>query len=1210
MKNILFLSLAFLLGLPSVVHSQVCGGTFTDPAGATANYANNSDYTVTISPSNPGDRVTVTFTAFNTEAQFDALYVFNGSTITAPQIASTNTAGFVPGGLAGGFWGNTIPGPITSTSVDGALTFRFRSDSSGTNLGWVANVTCAPVPSCTSPVGLSTSAVTFNSATLNWMQPMNPNASFATAWECLVLPAGSPAPNAFTTGFESATTNPFIYNGLASNTCYAFYVRAVCSETDKSEWVGGFNFCTAIAPPVCGGQFLDNGGASANYASNSDVTTTICPTNPGEAVSVSFNTFSTEANYDALYVFDGNSTAAPQIMSSNPPGNVIGGLAGGFWGTTIPGPFTSSSTDGCLTFRFRSDASVQNAGWVANIVCVPAPSCSRPVNVTVNSITSNSAVIGWTDTNTVSSWEIIPIPFGSAPPSSTASGQTVTTNPAVVTGLTSGTRYSFYVRAICNAGDTSSWSQSVDGTTFIANDECSTAIVVPISGRNCSQPTAGSLTGATASSNVLDPSCIGAADDDAWFTFVATKSTHLVSFANTIGTTFELNFAIYSGTCSALTPFYCSVAGSISGLVNNLTVGSTYYLRVYSNAATPQTVSFGVCISTPSNCSESESICGVNNYINSTEVQSLGTIGCLFTSPNATYFKLKIASTGPVNLLLTQSEIGSTLPNLDVDYAAWGPFTSPTDACNVISSGQAPGIGVPVTTTTGCSYSAAPTEILEIANAQAGEYYIILITNFSNRVGYINVSQSNANEAGAGSIDCSGIRLNAFIDSNSNGTQENDEANFPLGQFHYEVNNDGNPHAIVAPSGTYVIYDDIVSNLYSLSYTVNSDYNSLYNTPTGYTNVSVSSGGLATYNFPLTVLQNYTDLGITLVPQGSPRAGSTYSVKLVYTNNGNQTLATGTVTFSNTAGTTITSISQTGTNPTTNGFTYDFSNLLPFESRIILITIEVPPIPTVFLGQLLTNSASVIPPSGDIVATNNISSSTQAIVASYDPNDKVEGHGEKILFSSFTANDYLEYTIRFENNGTASALDIRINDVLDSQLDANTIEMLAASHNYFLDRVDNNLVWKFTNIQLPVSIPDTDTGKGFIKFKVKPKPGYAVGDIIPNTAEIYFDTNPAIVTNTFNTEFVSALGNDLFTENSIMIYPNPANSNVFIALQNSTEIIENIAIYDVLGKTINQVLNLDSNESAIDVSQLSKGIYLIEVTTQNNLKQIKKLIVQ
>ena len=50
MKKLLLQTFLFLFGIITTGYSQICGGTFTDPAGATSNYANNSDYTVTISP--------------------------------------------------------------------------------------------------------------------------------------------------------------------------------------------------------------------------------------------------------------------------------------------------------------------------------------------------------------------------------------------------------------------------------------------------------------------------------------------------------------------------------------------------------------------------------------------------------------------------------------------------------------------------------------------------------------------------------------------------------------------------------------------------------------------------------------------------------------------------------------------------------------------------------------------------------------------------------------------------------------------------------------------------------------------------------------------------------------------------------------------------------------------------------------------------------
>ena len=72
MKKTLLLTIFALFALFNTVHSQECGTVFTDPAGATTNYVNNSDYTVTICPTNPGDLVTVTFTSFSTEVNWDA----------------------------------------------------------------------------------------------------------------------------------------------------------------------------------------------------------------------------------------------------------------------------------------------------------------------------------------------------------------------------------------------------------------------------------------------------------------------------------------------------------------------------------------------------------------------------------------------------------------------------------------------------------------------------------------------------------------------------------------------------------------------------------------------------------------------------------------------------------------------------------------------------------------------------------------------------------------------------------------------------------------------------------------------------------------------------------------------------------------------------------------------------------------------------------
>ena len=157
-----FFALFFGTLLTYAQTSPVCGETFTDPEGATANYANNSDYSVTIYPNNPGDFVTVSFTSFDIEANYDGLYIYNGNSISAPQISSTNPAGNIPGSLPGAYWGTISPGTITSTSPDGSLTFRFKSDNAINKPGWIANVTCGPAATCLKPTPLLTSNLTTN----------------------------------------------------------------------------------------------------------------------------------------------------------------------------------------------------------------------------------------------------------------------------------------------------------------------------------------------------------------------------------------------------------------------------------------------------------------------------------------------------------------------------------------------------------------------------------------------------------------------------------------------------------------------------------------------------------------------------------------------------------------------------------------------------------------------------------------------------------------------------------------------------------------------------------------------------------------------------------------------------------------------------------------------------------------------------------------
>lgn len=444
-----------------------------------------------------------------------------------------------------------------------------------------------------------------------------------------------------------------------------------------------------------------------------------------------------------------------------------------------------------------------------------------------------------------------------------------------------------------------------------------------------------------------------------------------------------------------------------------------------------------------------------------------------------------------------------------------------------------------------------------------------------------------------------GFKFNAFIDSNENGTQETNEEDFTLGYFTYTVNDGDTVHTLYGSDP--IVYESGPFMTYDVTFVVYPEYASYYNLVTSnYIDVSiVGNPGVTTYNFPLTATP-YQDVAVHMYNGTTATPGFPYVNYITYTNNGNQTIPAGTVTLFTDVDFPITSSETITTNA--NGFTFNFTNLLPFESRTMTFSMQVPTIPTVALGDIVSTAASISFAVGDAVEENNLSVVNTTIVGSYDPNDKAENNNGKVMHELFTQDDYLNYTIRFENTGTANAFTVKVTDVLEDKLDETSIRMIGASHDYTLERIGSELTWTFNNIQLPPSVINTQIGHGYIAFKVKPKPGYLLGDIIENTADIYFDFNPAIVTNTTSTEFVSLLNIDDFVSNELKVYPNPVKNLLNIVSNNST--VESILVYDLLGKTILSK-SVNGTSTMIDVSGLSNGIYLVKVVAAQGEKVFK-----
>ncbi len=145
---------------------------------------------------------------------------------------------------------------------------------------------------------------------------------------------------------------------------------------------------------TCSGMFYDDGGANNNYGNNKSLIMTFVPGSTGAQIVVAFSQFSTENNYDKLYVYNGPNTSSPSL--------------GTFTGNNSPGTLTSTAADGSMTFKFTSDGSVNYAGWTAEISCIGGISCEAPEITGEITIEDNAhnAFISWNNVETASVYNI------------------------------------------------------------------------------------------------------------------------------------------------------------------------------------------------------------------------------------------------------------------------------------------------------------------------------------------------------------------------------------------------------------------------------------------------------------------------------------------------------------------------------------------------------------------------------------------------------------------------------------------------------------------------------------------------------------------------------------------------------------------------------------------------------------------------------------
>jgi uncharacterized repeat protein (TIGR01451 family) len=379
-----------------------------------------------------------------------------------------------------------------------------------------------------------------------------------------------------------------------------------------------------------------------------------------------------------------------------------------------------------------------------------------------------------------------------------------------------------------------------------------------------------------------------------------------------------------------------------------------------------------------------------------------------------------------------------------------------------------------------------------------------------------------------------------------------------------------------------------------------------------YFNVSPATSVVSfpTNNF-LTQTQDYCitsngirpDLEVVIFPAQQTIPYSEAEFVIVYKNKGNQVLS-GTVDFTfNDDICDLATSNPVADNQTAGLLNWNYSNLLPFESRSINLKFQLNDATFPFylnLGDNLPVSATVNPVVGDETPLDNTFSLNQPLVETPNLNFITCLEGNNVAPSQI--GKYLHYSVQFENSGTENANNVVVKNVIDTtKFDISSLQVISSSAGLRTVITNNIVEFIFENINLARKSGTPPVGgHGDVLFKIKTKPTLPSGSSVVNNASIYFDYEMAILTNNAITTFATLSSQVFKIDESVSIYPNPTSSKININANNN---IKSIELYDVQGRVLENILNANS----LDISAKNNGIYFLKITTEKGSK-VEKVI--
>lgn len=509
-------------------------------------------------------------------------------------------------------------------------------------------------------------------------------------------------------------------------------------------------------------------------------------------------------------------------------------------------------------------------------------------------------------------------------------------------------------------------------------------------------------------------------------------------------------------------------------------------------------------------------------------------------------------------------------------------------------------------------------------NVPAGTYYINYCTQFPYSLtvpidtvgcGFYTVT------IGANDTICGfdyGVVANSayitgtvFIDANSNGVLDGNEYGIPyqavqVGSTWTYTNSNGY-YSCYKPTGTYVV-----------TYTPTGSYApySLTTASTITVNASTAGNTYGGNNFGLNIPPGTVNLSVNLNPHTTVTPGFPAWYDIQVCNVGVMPVAS-TLTMIYDAGLTLSyaSPAPASNNTTTHTLTWNLAALAPGNCNYLWVDFDAAT--SLVLGTNTVETAIVTPVTGsDIDMTNNIDTVHQTVVGSWDPNNKLAVRTNFTdpayqVVSSVNPDQTMEYTINFQNEGTAPAQNIVVVDELSSDVDLTSFKLTGTSHNASVSRVGNKVTYKFVNINLPDATTNEPMSHGFVSYSIKANNGLAAGHQISDFANIYFDFNSPVLTNNAVVTLIMPNGiNDVKGGSTTLnSYPNPVTNISTLQFDLKSKANVRVDVIDVTGRVVLPLINSDLNSGnqkvSMDASQLSNGIYTISLTVDGKTSYTK-----